>query len=70
MTRRWILVAAAVLTTGAILRVHRDDTGFGRLYADQTYHHRALRALNHAAAQGADVSEVLETTRHVRADDA
>ncbi|MCW5891151.1 MAG: alpha/beta fold hydrolase [bacterium] len=37
---------------------------------DQTYHHQALRALNHAAAGGADVSEVLEATRHVRAGDA
>jgi pimeloyl-ACP methyl ester carboxylesterase len=66
-------VAAAVLvvsTSLVLFRPHVDDAGYGRLYADQTYHHQALRALNHAAAQGADVSEVLETTRQVRAGDA
>jgi alpha-beta hydrolase superfamily lysophospholipase len=46
------------------------DVGTGRLFRDQTYHHQALRALNHAAAKGADVSEVLETTTRVRAGDA
>lgn len=44
--------------------------GHGRLYADQVYHHQALRALNHAAAQGADITEVLEATSRVRAGDA
>jgi pimeloyl-ACP methyl ester carboxylesterase len=46
------------------------DVGTGRLFRDQTYHHQALRALNHAAAGGADISEVLETTTRVRAGDA
>ncbi|EYF04391.1 Hypothetical protein CAP_4530 [Chondromyces apiculatus DSM 436] len=61
-----------MITLGAlaILRPHRTGEGFGRLFVDQTYHHQALRALNHIAAQGADVSEVLETTALVRAGDA
>lgn len=69
--RPWIAACAlAVSTSMVVLRPHVDDAGLGRLFADQTYHHQALRALNHAAAHGADVSEVLETIRHVRAGDA
>jgi pimeloyl-ACP methyl ester carboxylesterase len=64
------LAVACVLAVVAIVRPHPEETGFGRLYVDQTYHHQALRALNHAAAQGADVSEVLRTTSLVRAGDA
>jgi alpha-beta hydrolase superfamily lysophospholipase len=69
-TKVLLWLAAGVLFAVAILRSHLHDAGFGRLYADQTYHHQALRALNQIAAQGADVSEVLETTKHVRAGDA
>jgi alpha-beta hydrolase superfamily lysophospholipase len=69
-TRREPIAVMIALGILAIVRPHRDDEGFGRLYVDQTYHHQALRALNHAAAQGADVSEVLEATTHVRSGDA
>lgn len=54
----------------AILRPHQNDEGYGRLFVDQTYHHQALRALNQAAAQGADINEVLEATSHIKAGDA
>jgi hypothetical protein len=77
LARRWgsarhpvPLFAAAAWAALAMTFPHRDGAGFGRLYVDQTYHHQALRALNHAAAQGADVSEVLATTAEVSAGDA
>jgi alpha-beta hydrolase superfamily lysophospholipase len=44
--------------------------GQSRFFTDQSYHFQTLRALNDVAAHGADVSEVLETIRHVRAGDA
>lgn len=53
-----------------VIRWCRRDVGRGRLFADQSYHHQVLRALNHVAAGGADISEVLETTRRIRAGDA
>jgi pimeloyl-ACP methyl ester carboxylesterase len=64
-----ILLAIAV-ALAAVVRWLRNDVGRATLFADQTYHHQALRALNHVPAGGADVSEVLEATRHVRAGDA
>ena len=47
----------------------RGDVGTGRFFKDQTYHHAVLRALNQVAARGADVSEVLQATTHIRAGD-
>jgi len=69
-TRRLRVLAAIVVLGALVFFARRRDVGYGRFYDDQTYHHQALRALNHAAAQGADISEVLETTKHVRAGDA
>jgi pimeloyl-ACP methyl ester carboxylesterase len=63
-----VTAGAGVLGTMALLL--RRGRGFGRLYRDQTYHHQALRALNHTMAGGADIAEVLAVTRHVRAGDA
>jgi pimeloyl-ACP methyl ester carboxylesterase len=65
-----IVAISAVLVGGAIALVRRRRRGIGRLFHDQTYHHQALRALNHAAVHGADVSEVLDAITHVRAGDA
>jgi pimeloyl-ACP methyl ester carboxylesterase len=47
----------------------RRDVGTGRFFKDQTYHHAVLRALNHVVTHGADVSEVLQATTHMRAGD-
>jgi pimeloyl-ACP methyl ester carboxylesterase len=65
-----IWLATVVLCLGALALPNVGGLGFGRLYVDQTYHHQVLRVLNHALAQGADISEVLEASRHVRAGDA
>lgn len=64
------IAATVTFSVMAIVLPHRDRHGFGRLFVEQTYHHQVLRALNHIAAQGADVSEVLETSSHVRSGDA
>jgi len=69
-TRGRMVVAVACLAAGAIAMAVRERTGYGRLFDDPTYHHQALRALNHAAAFGADISEVLQASAHVRAGDA
>jgi hypothetical protein len=68
--RKASIAAITALVVLAVLRPHEDDVGPGRLFRDQTYHHQALRALNDVAVHGADVSEVLETPKHVRAGDA
>ena len=44
--------------------------GDGRFFADQAYHFQTLRALSYTAADGADVSEVLEIVKDVRSRDA
>ena len=70
-SRRAIVLGAVIVVACLVLAAVRPgEPGYGRLYAEQTYHHQALRALNHVAAGGADVSEVLEVTTHVRAGDA
>ena len=48
---------------------HRD-VGQDRFFADQTYHFQTLRVLNDIVADGADMSEVLETIKHIRSGDA
>jgi alpha-beta hydrolase superfamily lysophospholipase len=50
-------------------RRRRDDFGTGRFFRDQTYHHAVLRALNQVVTHGADISEVLQATTHIRAGD-
>jgi Alpha/beta hydrolase family len=47
----------------------RADVGTGRFFENQTYHHAVLRALNAVATRGADISEVLQATTHIRAGD-
>jgi hypothetical protein len=47
----------------------RDDTGTGRFFKNQTYHHAVLRALNQVATHGADISEVLQATTRMQAGD-
>jgi alpha-beta hydrolase superfamily lysophospholipase len=49
--------------------MRRRDVGTGRFFKDQTYHHAVLRALNQVVAHGADISEVLQATTHMRAGD-
>ena len=48
----------------------RPDWGQGWFFSDQTYHFQTLRVLNDVAADGADVSDVLETVKHIRSGDA
>jgi alpha-beta hydrolase superfamily lysophospholipase len=50
-------------------RRRRDDFGTGRFFRDRTYHHAVLRALNQVVTHGADISEVLQATTHIRAGD-
>jgi len=50
-------------------RLFRGDAGTGRFFQNAMYHHAVLRALNHVAAHGSDISEVLQTTTHIRAGD-
>jgi alpha-beta hydrolase superfamily lysophospholipase len=45
------------------------DVGTGRFFKDQTYHHAVLRALNAVTTHGADISEILQATTHMRAGD-
>lgn len=45
------------------------DVGTGRFFKDQTYHHAVLRTLNAVVSHGADISEVLQATTHIRAGD-
>jgi len=68
--RRAASIAIATLVLVAVVHPPEEDVGRGRLFLDQTYHHQALRALNDVVAHGADVSEVLEATKHIRAGDA
>lgn len=70
VTPRTQLAVGVLWAVIAIMRPHVDDTGLGRLYVEQTYHHQVLRALNHTPARGADISEVLHATDDVRAGDA
>jgi len=44
--------------------------GTGRFFANQTYHYETLRALGYGLRGGADVNEVLETTKLVTEGDA
>jgi alpha-beta hydrolase superfamily lysophospholipase len=66
---RVAVVALAAAVTVIAWRC-RPDPGARRFYRDQTYHHQVLRALDHAAAQGADVTEVLAAIKDVHAGDA
>jgi len=45
------------------------DVGRGRFFRNQTYHHAVLRVLNAVVTKGADISEVLQATTHMRAGD-
>src|SRR5579862_3219640 len=47
----------------------KGDVGTGRFFKNQTYHHAVMRPLNHVAAGGADISEILQLTTRVRAGD-
>ncbi|WP_255605198.1 alpha/beta hydrolase family protein [Mycolicibacterium xanthum] len=47
----------------------RNDVGTGRFFRDQTYHHALLRALNQVVTHGADISEVLQASTHMRSGD-
>jgi hypothetical protein len=46
-----------------------SDAGTGNFFRNPMYHHAVLRALNHVAAHGANISEVLQATTHMRAGD-
>lgn len=68
----WFAFAAIAVTlvigsTIAWVLWHPADIGHGRLFTDQTFHFQTLRALNDVVSDGADISEVLETIRHIRA---
>lgn len=47
----------------------RRDKGRSRFFTDQAYHFQTLRALGDAAFGGADISEILETIKHIEAND-
>lgn len=64
------IAVVSVLAVASLLRPSPNRLGYGRLFFDQWYHHQALRALNHVPAFGADTTEVLEATSHVRGGDA
>jgi dienelactone hydrolase len=65
----WSVVVGG-LFVWAITCTVGGDMGDGRFFADQAYHFQTLRALSYAAADGADISEVLEIVKDVRSRDA
>jgi len=69
--RRWLgVIGLLAIGVAGYAIFGRPNWGQGRFFSDQTYHFHTLRVLNDVAADGADVSDVLETVKHIRSGDA
>src|SRR5215471_6008605 len=66
----WITAGCLAAAALAAVMWPRADQGHSRYFANQMYHHLALRAFGEVPYGGADTGEVLATLRHIRAGDA